>query len=624
MRQAFRAMAFLVAATAATLAHADDAWVQIEARPTLAEAQERAQAYAGAFDNVQGYKLSSGWYGIVLGPFSPEEAARQLDLLKGERLIPADSFLATDNRLGSRFWPAGIDATTSDPTTTDPSATDPTATAPATDPNSTELIVPAPATDPAPTDVAPADPATTETATASAAPAPEPAPTDLFSDTEGPEEARFSESLLTADERMDLQRAMQFAGVYQGKIDGSFGKGTRASMAEWQRQQGLQPTGILTTVQRKALVDGWTAERTALGLQPVSETEAGIDIDLPLGLVSFKGYEPPFVHYEAKDGSGYQVLLISRQGDAKTLVALVDRLQALAVMPMGAERSLKKSSFTLTAANDQSGAYAQADLSGGLIKGFVLIWPKTEEDRAGRVLDAMKATFVPKGDVALDEDLGEPSATSASDLMSGLEVRKPAISRTGTYVSADGAVLTTTEVLDSCTRITLDGRYDAALAFRDDTLGIAVLKPVTALAPRGVATLETAIPRPDTDVALAGYSYGEALSGPVVTFGNFAEAKGLMGEPNLVRLAVTTLPGDSGAAVLDASGAMLGMLLPRKEDATHDLPKDVSFAASGPAIATALAANGITLAPAAATGSLAAEDLSERARAMTALVSCWK
>mgnify|MGYP000455709125 CR=1 FL=1 len=112
-----------------------------------------------------------------------------------------------------------------------------------------------------------------------------------------------------------------------------------------------------------------------------------IDIDLPLGLVSFKGYEPPFVHYEARDGSGYQVLLISRQGDAKTLVALVDRLQALAVMPMGAEKSLKKSSFTLSAANDQSAAYAQADLSGGLIKGFVLIWPKTEEERAGRVLD---------------------------------------------------------------------------------------------------------------------------------------------------------------------------------------------------------------------------------------------
>ena len=104
MRQVFGAIAFLAAAAAATLASAEDAWVQIEARPTLAEAQERAQAYSGAFDNVQGYRLSSGWYGIVLGPFSPEEAARQLDLLKGERMIPADSFLATDNRLGSRFY----------------------------------------------------------------------------------------------------------------------------------------------------------------------------------------------------------------------------------------------------------------------------------------------------------------------------------------------------------------------------------------------------------------------------------------------------------------------------------------------------------------------------------------
>ena len=165
---------------------------------------------------------------------------------------------------------------------------------------------------------------------------------------------------------------------------------------------------------------------------------------------------------------------------------------------------------------------------------------------------------MPKGDVALDEDLGEPSAVSESDLTSGLEVRKPAISRTGTYVSADGAVLTTTEVLDGCTRITLDGRHDATLAFRDDKLGIALLKPATALAPRGVATLETAVPRPDTDVALAGYSYGEALSAPVVTFGNFAEAKGLNGEPDLVRLSATTLPGDSGAAGARPGSAAAG------------------------------------------------------------------
>ena len=49
-------------------------WVQIEARPTEAEAEARAAAYSGRLDSVNGFRLSSGWYAIALGPFSRDEA----------------------------------------------------------------------------------------------------------------------------------------------------------------------------------------------------------------------------------------------------------------------------------------------------------------------------------------------------------------------------------------------------------------------------------------------------------------------------------------------------------------------------------------------------------------------
>ncbi|MGC1486957.1 MAG: SPOR domain-containing protein, partial [Albidovulum sp.] len=166
-------------------AEAQDSWVQIEAFDTLGEAQERAQAYAGAFPNVGGFKLGGGWYGIALGPFTPEEAQRQLALLRSERLIPSDSYLTDTSRFSGQFWPVGANIGDIATATSDSVA-----------------ILTAPEAEPAEA---------------------EPAPLDVTASEETPAEARAAEALLGREEREDLQRAMQFFGTYPGKIDGSFG-----------------------------------------------------------------------------------------------------------------------------------------------------------------------------------------------------------------------------------------------------------------------------------------------------------------------------------------------------------------------------------------------------------------
>lgn len=556
-------------------AQAQDTWVQVEAQPTLSEAEARARAYSDAFPNVQGYRLPSGWYAIVLGPFSTDEAQRQLDLLRNERLIPADSFVPTQPDFGQRFWPVG--APTSEPATADSA---PTAT----------LTTAAP----------------------------------VLADVETPEQARAAENALTSDQRMDLQRALQFYGVYAGKIDGSFGKGTRASMADWQGRNGFEPTGILTTAQRAALIDGWTGERAALGLEPVSEPEAGIAMDLPLGLVEFAGYQPPFVTYGPKEGSGYQLLLISRRGEGKDLAALYDRMLAMSAIPIEGERSLQAASFTITGEGNGVSAYAMARMESGLIKGFALIGPTADSARRLRVIEQMLASFTPLAGKVLDANLGEPSSTPTAALLKGLEPRRPALSRSGVFISAAGAVLTTTEVLQSCTQITLDGRHAARVAYQDDLLGIAILEPDMVLAPRAVAELAPALPRLDSDVLMAGYSYEDKLSAPVISSGTFSEASGLNGEQDIARLTLQTLPGDVGGAVLDSTGAMIGLLAPRKDEAGRELPKDVSFILQGSAIAAALQDKAAVPALATTTATLATEELAQRARDMTVLVSCWK
>ena len=56
MRKVISAV-ILVVIWALPVSAQDRAWVQIEAQPTLRQAQERARAYANVFREVNGYRL---------------------------------------------------------------------------------------------------------------------------------------------------------------------------------------------------------------------------------------------------------------------------------------------------------------------------------------------------------------------------------------------------------------------------------------------------------------------------------------------------------------------------------------------------------------------------------------
>lgn len=584
-------LGFLLAFGTAQSVLAQDSWVQVEAQPTLREAEDRARAYAGLFPNVAGYALPSGWYAVVLGPFPPEEAQRQLDLLRNEKMIPADSYIADGDRLGDRFWPAGVPTATAEP--------------------AAEPALPAGAA------VATAESAAEPAAEASPEASPEPIPEET------PREARAAEAALSTAERQDIQLALQWFGVYQGGIDGAFGPGTRGSIAQWQAGQGAEETGVLTTRQRTGLIGRWQAELAELGLRTVAEEEAGIEIALPMNLLEFDGYEPPFVKYKGKNGSDMQVLLISQQGDQGRLFGLYDLMQTLSIVPLDGPRNRGSSSFSIEGRNSEVQSFTEATLSGGLIKGFTLV-TKPDDPRAARVLAAMKQSFRAVGDRALDEGLGQPLAVSQGDLTSGLEVRKPVLSRSGFYIDGQGTVLTTDTAVAGCGRVTIDGGIEADPVLSDAATGIAVLVPRKPMAPRGHAAFQTGGARAGGEVAVAGYSYGDALDAPVMTFGTLADTRGLDGEDTVDRLALKTLPGDAGGPVLDGSGSVLGLLLPRATDGSRVLPDDVAYARDANAIATALAA--ANRAPEASTreGAMAPEDLSRLALAMTVRVSCWK
>ena len=623
MKRVFSAIVLLAALFSAgfapATAQAQEAyWVQLSANATLREAEDDARAYSAKLRDVAGFRLgNSGWYAVALGPYSAEVATDKLIGLRGDGSIPNDSYISDGAPYGQRFWPVGSaqPAATATPVPSDTAAAEPAAqpaAVPEPEPLPETPVVVAP--DPEPAPVLPAAPVE-----------------------ETRQEALAGERELDGDARKSLQIALQWEGFYRSLIDGDFGPGTRGAMAAWQADKGHEETGILTTRQRAELLTGYNQVMASMGLAQVIDARAGIEITLPAAMVEFTRYEAPFAHYDGDD-DGMRVVLISQRGDKATLWGLYDILQTLSVVPPDGPRKRGDTSFSIEGANDRIVSHIYAALVDGAVKGWMLVWPqgaarvdaetgevvREQDRRLALVLDAMRDSFTSLGAAALDDNAGLDTATQSIDLVSGLEIRRPEKSRSGFYVSETGAVLTTTEAVSGCGRITLDEAYEAQVVARDEGLGLALLQPAQALSPLAVADFLGFEPRLQSELAVAGYSYGGRLSSPTLTYGTLADVKGLSGEAEVSRLSIRAQDGDTGGPIIDQGGAVVGMLLASPSGDGRVLPTDVGFIAKGATLTDFLALNGITASTSAFSAAMTPYDLSGHAADLTVLVNCWE
>jgi S1-C subfamily serine protease len=584
MTQAFLSAVFAVAtlfavALAPAAAAQDARWVQIEARPNLEQALERVRDYELSLDNVNGFRLPSGWYAIALGPFTPEVAAAVRADLRARGAIPSDSYVADGSEYRQQYWPEGAGFGV-----------------PAT------VIAALPAPDPS---------------------AATPEPVVVVPREETLAEARDAERALTREEREEIQRALEWEGFYASTIDGAFGPGTRRAIEDWQAAQSFPVTGVLQTVQRRQLVEDFREEVASLGLATVTDFEAGIEITLPTAMVARSRAEAPFVHFEPTNDSGVTVLLISLPGETTALAALYDIMQTLEAVPLTGPRALDGNRFTITGQNADVISETYAEVRDGAVKGFTLIWPQGDEKRRLRALSAMQASFSPLRGQVLSDAAAPLDAARRQDLLSGLEIRKPERSVSGFFVDGTGRVLTAADGIAQCARVTLGDEVTADVAAVDPTLGLALLQPQETLAPLGVAGFDAGLARPGSAVAVAGYSFGGILAAPTLTFGTLEDTRALDGREDLTRLALIAEDGDAGGPVFDTRGSVVGLLLPSTVDPARQLPQDVRYAANAEAIALFLDANGVPPSPSTAAAEVAPEDLAVLAADVTVLVECW-
>lgn len=603
----------LLIGSALQVAAQELSWIQLEARPTLSGGQESARRFAAELPDVNGFYLGNGWYVVALGPYAADDADAYRRELRRAGTIPRDAFVSDGSRFGQQYWPIGVGAPTS-----------PLPLPSVADRNNVQGV------DDVEVDISSLDlepleepvveePVVEEEPTIVVDPVIEPEPEPVVID-ETPAEARASESQLSGDERKELQIALAWAGFYNSGIDGAFGRGTRSSMADWQVSKGYEGTGVLTTRQRAELLSDYNAVLEGTGLERVRNERAGVSIMIPTAMVGEPVYEAPFVRYEAKDGSGVQVLLISGQGDRQRLYGLYEILQTLQIVPTEGQRGKNGDRFEINGSNDSIHTYISASTNDrGVIKGFGLVWPAGDEERRTRVLAKMQESFN-RIEGVLDAAMVPDEALPSTDLLAGLEIRKPQSNGAGMFVNGQGAVLTAAANVGSCEYVTLDDTHRASVVWSDDRF--AVLQPDTALAPIGQAEFQLSQPRLADTVAVAGYPYGGVLRLPAVTFGGLNDLTGLNGEADVLRLEIEAHDGDVGGPVFDQGGAVIGMLMPKAETNTV-LPESVNFAADAAALTNALGAAGITAKTTDMVGYMPPETLTGLAADVTALVSCW-
>lgn len=545
---------------------AQTAWVQVEAERTRTEAEARATHYTNLIPDVAGFSLGSGWYAITLGPYDDAEAQQVLNRLRAQGLIPGDSYIVSSQSYREQFWPAA-------------------------------------GTTPRPQVVAP--------------PAPDPQAPD-----ETAQQARASEAQLSREDKQLLQTALAWAGYYSGAIDGLYGRGTRNSMGAWQVAQGYPETGILTTRQRAELIAAYNAVLDGMDLTRVESTQTGIALDLPLGVVAFDRFDPPFAIYGPTGDLAAQVLLISQQGDAQRMAGLYQIMQTLEIVPEDGPRSLRRDGFTLEGADDSRHSYTEVHMVGDQIKGFTLVWPAGDETRRARVLDVMRGSFE-RLEGVLDPAIAPPSDAQSADLVSGLQIRQPRQTRSGMFIDASGTVLTSAEAVASCGSIEIGGGGPATITHLDADLGIAVLAPERSISPAAFARFSTQTPRLNSPAILAGFPYDGVLPRAALTFGTLADLRDLDGDERISRLTLSATASEAGAPVLNQSGAVIGML--RAADTGKLMPQGVAFALESATLAETLAAVGITLTPAQPdTAQMDAVALTELGAQIAVPVRCWE
>jgi len=161
----------------------------------------------------------------------------------------------------------------------------------------------------------------------------------------------------------------------------------------------------------------------------------------------------------------------------------------------------------------------------------------------------------------------------------------PTASGTGFFITDDGYLVSNYHVVKGAAKVRLQtgaGLVEATVVKVDAANDLALLKAVGRFAPLPIATSRGA--KLGSTVATVGFpSIGLQGFSPKLAKGEIASLSGAGDDPRYFQISVPVQPGNSGGALVDAHGNVVGIVAAKLSaqaalDATGQLPENVNYA----------------------------------------------
>ena len=175
----------------------------------------------------------------------------------------------------------------------------------------------------------------------------------------------------------------------------------------------------------------------------------------------------------------------------------------------------------------------------------------------------------------------KPDSTSKSSI----SPNNPTASGTGFFITDDGYLISNYHVIKGAAKVRLQtgaGLVEATVVKVDASNDLALLKAVGRFAPLPIAASRGA--KLGSTVATVGFpSIGLQGFSPKLAKGEIASLSGAGDDPRYFQISVPVQPGNSGGALVDAHGNVVGIVAAKLSaqaalDATGQLPENVNYA----------------------------------------------
>lgn len=255
--------------------------------------------------------------------------------------------------------------------------------------------------------------------------------------------------------------------------------------------------------------------------------------------------------------------------------------------------------------------------------------PAQAREKGCRILEGAPAGVIGGGapdlrpPVPLPEPVPKPRATPKAE--------GPRVSYGTAFRVADGAYLTNSHVVRGCTEVSVVAlgamRTPATVISQDVRSDLAAIRASEHGQP--VAQFRVSPVRAGEQIVAIGFPYlGLLANEAIVTTGTVSALAGLGNDQERLQIQAPVQPGNSGGPVLDAAGAVVGVVVARLNDAaiaerTGSLPQNVNFAIKGEVAMRFLATAGLQ--PRIASAAVTALDLSDMVadkKRVVAVVEC--